>query len=137
MINRFIKINSVINTLFDLRQILLYSERYQFVQWNINNKEYIVLYTNIGKFLINLPIIQNIKEYNIIFMFNNNYYIKHRYNTYLNKWFLHNNQKYALISNHNLNDFLNQLENYSTKIYNEFKEKFTKQFKDSLNKCYE
>lgn len=129
MINRFIKINSVINTLFDLRQILLYSERYQFVQWNINNEEYIVLYTNIGKFLINLPVVQNIKEYNIIFIVNNDYYIKYRYNTYLNKWFLHNNQKYALISNNDFNDFLNQLENYSTKIYHEFKEKFMEQFK--------
>lgn len=129
MINQFIKINSVINTLYDLNQILKKSEKYQFVQWIINNEKYVVLYTNIGKFLINLPVIQNIKEYNIIFLLNENYYIKHQYNSYLDKWFLCNNQVYSLISNDNLDNFLNQLEQYSIKIYNEFK--------DQLNKYYE
>lgn len=129
MINQFIKINSVINTLYDLNQVLKKSEKYQFVQWIINNKKYVVLYTNIGKFLINLPIIQNIKEYNIIFLLNENYYIKYQYNSYLDKWFLCNNQVYSLISNDNLDNFLNQLEQYSIKIYNEFK--------DQLNKYYE
>ena len=129
MINQFIKINSVINTLYDLNQVLKKSEKYQFVQWIINNEKYVVLYTNIGKFLINLPVIQNIKEYNIIFLLNENYYIKHQYNNYLDKWFLCNNQVYSLISNDNLDSFLNQLEQYSIKIYNEFK--------DQLNKYYE
>lgn len=129
MINQFIKINSIINTLYDLNQVLKKSEKYQFVQWIINNEKYVVLYTNIGKFLINLSVIQNIKEYNIIFLLNENYYIKHQYNSYLDKWFLCNNQVYSLISNDNLDSFLNQLEQYSIKIYNEFK--------DQLNKYYE
>lgn len=129
MINQFIKINSVINTLYDLNQVLKKSEKYQFVQWIINNEKYVVLYTNIGKFLINLPVIQNIKEYNIIFFLNENYYIKRQYNNYLDKWFLCNNQVYSLISNDNLDSFLNQLEQYSIKICNEFK--------DQLNKYYE
>lgn len=127
IINKFLPIKSIINTLYDLSNILKTSNCIRFNRWIIydintfNINDNVILCTNTGKYIINLPILPNIYEYNYIYPLNDNFYIKNQQNIHINNWYLRKYDNiYALITDKSLQQFNIQLHNFSQTLYQLF-----------------